>query len=116
MRFFAQLIMTALFGALLTLLLITAIPTLTGWQGWYVFWPSFFIGMAGGAQLAYWLSGFIPEPTRPPVLEDEDSQWIRFNGETEEADEPADLVADKADAASGLFNGQTEKTDEPADR
>ncbi len=102
MRFFAQLIMTALFGALLTLLLIVAIPALTGWQGWYVFWPSFFVGMAGGAQLAYWLSGFIPEPPRPPVPDDEqpeeeDSQRIRFNGETEEADMPNRQLQEQAD-------------------
>lgn len=89
MRFFAQLIMTALFGALLTLLLITAIPTLTGWQGWYVFWPGFFIGMAAGTQLAYWLAGFIPEPPRPPLLDDrlEDE----MSDTEDEADQPADV-------------------------
>ncbi len=95
MRFFAQLIMTALFGALLTLLLIIGIPALTGWQGWYVFWPSFFVGMAAGTQLAYLLAGFIPEPPRKLQLEDTDSQLIRFNGETEEADESTDLLADE---------------------
>lgn len=68
MRFFAQLLMTALFGASFTFLLIVAIPALTGWHGWYVFWPSFLVGMVGGTQLAYWLSGFIPEPPPPPPL------------------------------------------------
>ncbi len=90
MRFFAQLIMTALFGALLTLLLVVAIPTLTGWLGWYVFWPSFFVGMAAGTQLAYWLAGFIPEPPRPPQPVDEDWQDEELTDAEAEADEPAD--------------------------
>ncbi len=89
MRFLAQLIMTALFGALLTLLLIIAIPALTGWQGWYVFWPGFFIGMAAGTQLAYWLAGFIPEPPHPPLPE----EWLddELSDAEDEADEPADV-------------------------
>ncbi len=66
MRFFAQIGLTALVGGGLTIYLEQAIPNLTGWSGAVIFWLAFFLGMTAGAEVAYLLARFIPEPPPPP--------------------------------------------------
>jgi hypothetical protein len=90
MRFLAQLLMTVVFGVPLTLAAAVWLPALLGWDSPIIFWLGFFIGMSLGAQLAYWLSRFIPEPPRhlQPIEEWEDEPRESEPAEGEPTDRP----------------------------